>query len=358
MKTVLILAGGTGGHVYPGLAVARALRDLQITVIWVGTQRGLEARVVPRAGLPIEWITIRGLRRGSYRDMLLLPPRLVLAVWQTWQIFRAHRPDAAIALGGFVAGPGGLVAWLTRTPLIVHEQNACAGLTNRWLALVASRVLEGFPGAFKAFPGAVHIGNPVRAEILALPPPEMRLAGRQAPLRLLVIGGSQGARILNEVVPKALARIVVASRPQVRHQSGRSEQRRTEQAYRDCQVDAEVLAFIDDIAFAYSWADIIVCRAGAMTIAEICATGIAAILVPFPHATDDHQTANARFLAEREAALSVPQAEFTPERLAALLEGFIHQPEVAYQMAVNSRACAMPDATDRITAACLEVLDA
>lgn len=358
MKTILILAGGTGGHVYPGLAVARALRDRQITVVWVGTKQGLEAHVVPPTGLPIEWITIRGLRRGSYRDMLFLPPRLLLAVWQAWRIFRAYRPNAAIALGGFVAGPGGLVAWLTRTPLIVHEQNACAGLTNRWLALIASRVLEGFPGAFKAFPGATHIGNPVRAEILALPAPETRLAGRRPPLRLLVIGGSQGAQVLNDVVPQALARIPADNRPLVRHQSGRRQLRRTEQSYRDCQVNAEVFAFVDDMAFAYSWADIIICRAGAMTIAEICAVGIAAILVPFPYATDDHQTANARFLTEREAALCLAQAEFTPERLTTLLEGFIQQPEVAYRMAVNSRACAMPDATDRMTAACLEAIDA
>ena len=358
MKTVLILAGGTGGHVFPGLAVARGLRDLGVRVVWVGTHQGLEARLVPKAGFPIEWITIQGLRRGSLRDLLFLPGRLVVALWQALRIFRRHRPNAVLALGGFVAGPGGIMAWLTRTPLVVHEQNACAGFTNRWLALVADRVLCGFPDAFHSLPGAVHIGNPVRSEILHLPTPEVRLAGRKPPLHLLIVGGSQGARVLNDVVPEAVALLSPERRPLVHHQTGRLDAERTESLYRKHGIAATVTPFIDDMAAEYMWADVVICRAGAMTIAELCAVGVAAILVPFPFATEDHQTANARFLADREAALCVAQSEFSVSHVAELLEGLTRQPEVGTRMAERSRACANLDATDRIVAACLEVAHA
>lgn len=358
MKTILILAGGTGGHVFPGLAVARGLRDLGVRVAWVGTHQGLEARLVPEAGFPIEWITIQGLRRGSLRDLLLLPGRLVVALWQALRIFQKYRPNAVLALGGFVAGPGGIVAWLTRTPLVVHEQNACAGLTNRWLALVAARVLCGFPDAFHSLPGAIHIGNPVRADILRLPQPEVRLAGRTPPLHLLVVGGSQGARILNDVVPEAVALLSAEWRPLIHHQTGRLDAERTEGLYQRHQIAATVTPFIDDMAAEYLWADVVICRAGAMTIAELCAVGVAAILVPFPFATEDHQTANARFLADREAALCVAQSEFSAPHVAELLEGLARQPEARARMAERSRACATLDATDRIVAACLEVAHA
>ncbi|MHB8254676.1 MAG: undecaprenyldiphospho-muramoylpentapeptide beta-N-acetylglucosaminyltransferase [Acidiferrobacter sp.] len=358
MRTVLILAGGTGGHVFPGLAVARSLRAQGIHVVWVGTHRGLEAQVVPEAGFPMEWITIQGLRRGSLKDLIFLPGRLLVALWQALRIFRRHRPVVALALGGFVAGPGGIVAWLTRTPLVVHEQNAFAGLTNRWLALVADRVLCGFPDAFGSLPGATHIGNPVRAEILSVPRPEVRFAGRKPPLRLLVVGGSQGAAILNEIVPQAVALMEPSLRPSIHHQAGRAGVAATEQAYRDCGAAALVVPFIADMAADYLWADVVICRAGAMTIAELCAVGLAAILVPFPFATDDHQTANARFLVDREAALCVAQGEFSASYVAELLEGFARQPGVGALMAERSRACAMPDATDRIVAACLEVAHA
>jgi len=358
MRTVLMLAGGTGGHVFPGLAVARTLRDQGINVVWVGTHQGLEARVVPEAGFSIEWITIQGLRRGSLRDLVFLPGRLVVALWQAFRIIRRHRPVAVLALGGFVAGPGGIVAWLTRTPLVVHEQNAHAGLTNRWLALVADRVLCGFPDAFHLPPGATHIGNPVRPEILQVPKPDVRLAGRKLPLRLLVLGGSQGATILNEVIPEAVALMEPSRRPVIHHQSGRFGAQKTEEAYRNLKLAATVTPFIEDMAAEYLWADVVICRAGAMTIAELCAVGIAAILVPFPFATDDHQTANARFLADREAALCVTQGEFTASYVAELLDGLAKQPEVSARMAERSRACAMPDATDRIVAACLEVAHA
>lgn len=358
MKTVMIFAGGTGGHVFPALAVAEALRALEVGVIWVGTEKGLEARVVPAAGFPIEWIRIRGLRRTSLADRVLLPLRLAYALVETLRIFRRHRPDVALALGGFVAGPGGIVAWLTRTPLVIHEQNAHAGLTNRWLSLVAARVLTGFPGAFKQVPGAVQIGNPVRASILQVAPPEERLRNRALPLRLLVIGGSQGARALNETIPAALALMPPAERPVVRHQCGARHVDGTREDYVRHGVEAEVVAFFDDMAAAYGWADVVICRAGAMTISEICAVGVAAVLVPFPHAADDHQTANARFLADRGAALYVPQDGFTASRVAEILTGFVHSPEVAWNMAASSRACAIPDATERIVQACFEVMHA
>ncbi len=354
MKSVLIAAGGTGGHVFPALAVAQALRAEGVTVAWMGTQRGLEARVVPAAGFPIDWITIQGLRRGSLRDLAFLPGRLFVALWQTFQIFRRRRPDVVLALGGFVAGPGGIVAWLMRTPLVVHEQNALAGLTNRWLALFADRVLCGFPEAFRSLPGAVHTGNPVRPEILRVARPETRLRDRVPPLRVLVVGGSQGAAVLNAVLPQAAALIDPAWRPVIHHQTGQRELALTEEAYRSRGLDARVTAFIEDMAAEYEWADVVVCRAGAMTVAELCAVGTAAVLVPFPYATDDHQTANARFLADREAALLVPQGEFTPSHVAELLEGLARAPEVGMRMAERSRSCAMPDATERIVAACLE----
>ncbi len=358
MKTVMIFAGGTGGHVFPALAVADALRAIHVGVVWVGTEKGLEARVVPAAGFPIEWIRIRGLRRQSVADRLLLPARLALSVMQAWRIFRRHRPNAALALGGFVAGPGGIAAWLTGTPLIIHEQNARAGLTNRWLALVATRVLTGFPGAFKEVPGAVQIGNPVRADILRLPKPEERLREHTPPLRLLVIGGSQGAMALNQTVPAALALMPPDARPVVRHQCGIRHLDPTQADYARHGVQAEIVPFFDDMAAAYAWADVVICRAGAMTISEICAVGVAAVLVPFPHAADDHQTANARFLADRGAALYVPQDEFTATRVAEILSGFVHNPAVAHNMALASHACAIPDATDRIVQSCLEVMHA
>ncbi|MDA8389831.1 MAG: undecaprenyldiphospho-muramoylpentapeptide beta-N-acetylglucosaminyltransferase [Gammaproteobacteria bacterium] len=358
MKTVMIFAGGTGGHVFPALAVAEALRAMQVGVVWVGTERGLEARVVPAAGFPIEWIRIRGLRRRSVADRVLLPVRLTFALVETLRIFRRHRPGVALALGGFVSGPGGIVAWLTRTPLVIHEQNAYAGLTNRWLALVAARVLTGFPGAFKGVPGAIHIGNPVRAEILRLPAPENRLRDHVPPLHLLIIGGSQGAMALNETVPAALALMPAAERPLVRHQCGARHVDATQADYQRHGVEGEILPFFDDMAAAYAWADVVICRAGAMTISEICAVGVAAVLVPYPHAADDHQMANARFLADRGAALCVPQDEFTAARVAEILSGFMHSPAVARDMAASSRACAIPDATQRIVQACLEVMHA
>ncbi len=354
MTRVLIIAGGTGGHVYPALAVARELRNRDVDVVWVGTRSGLEARVVPAAGFQMEWIRIRGLRRKGWVSWLLLPLRLAFAMFQSWRIMRRRRPDAVLAMGGFVAAPGAIVARMLRRPLLIHEQNAVAGLTNRWLAYIADSVLCGFPEAFGTLPGARHVGNPVRGDILALPSPAERLAGRKGALRLLVIGGSQGARVFNQVVPEAVGRVSMQTSLEILHQTGRADRERTERAYRKVTEHAQVTAFIEDMAQAYAWADVLICRAGAMTISEIAAVGIAAILVPYPHAVDDHQTANARFLSERDAAILVTQEEFSPVRIADLLFGFAENRELLLKMASNARACAVPDASDTVATLCVE----
>ncbi|MHB1585710.1 MAG: undecaprenyldiphospho-muramoylpentapeptide beta-N-acetylglucosaminyltransferase [Acidiferrobacteraceae bacterium] len=354
MKRVMVLAGGTGGHVFPALAVAGLLRDRGVDVIWIGTRRGIEARVVPVAGFEIEWITISGLRRESLSGWALLPVRLVFAMWQAFRIIRRRRPDAVLAMGGFASGPGALTAAIMRTPLLIHEQNAVAGFTNRWLAFVADQVLCGFPHAFGPLPGARHVGNPVRPEFFSLTAPDVRYVDFRRRLRLLVVGGSQGAAIFNRVLPEAVRLVPEALRPEVWHQSGRLQATQTENAYRAIPVEARVTVFIDNMAEAYGWADVIICRAGAMTVAEICAAGVAAILVPFPHAAADHQMANARFLGDRDAAIVLAQPEFTPRRVAELLQGFAQAPDLMRRMATLSHACASPDAAERVAQFCLE----
>ncbi len=356
MSMLLIIAGGTGGHVFPALAIAEQLRQRGVTVTWLGTRQGLEARAVPAAGIVIDWLTIRGLRRSGLVSWLLLPWRLTVALWQSWRVLRRRRPQAVLAMGGFVAGPGGLAAWLTRTPLLIHEQNAVAGLTNRWLAWVADTVMSGFPQAFGTLPGVRHVGNPVRAEIVQLPAPAERLAGRDGALRVLVVGGSRGAQVFNQVLPEALALIKPEWRPELWHQAGRGRDDALVRAYQGVGGGVRVNEFIDDMAAAYAWADVIVCRAGAMTLAEIAAAGLAAILVPYPYATDDHQTVNARFLTERDAAILLPEEECTPTRVAELLEGFASQREVLAKMADHARACAMPDAADAAAQLCMEAI--
>ena len=359
MSGVLIMAGGTGGHVFPGLAVARRLRAAQVPVTWLGTHEGLEARLVPSLApdVDMEWITIRGVRGKGLMNWLSLPWRLARAMTQAFRVMRRRRPQAVLSLGGFVAGPGGLVAWLTRVPLLIHEQNAIPGLTNKWLALFADRVLAGFPAAFAAAAHAQHVGNPVRAEIAQLPAPEERFAGRSGPLRLLVVGGSQGAAALNERVPAALRLLAAAGvAAEVRHQCGRDASAAVQQAYGE--TSAQVSAFIEDMAGAYAWADLVICRAGAMTVAELAAAGVGALLVPFPAAVDDHQTANARFLVERGAAVLLPQSECTAERLAEILQALGSNRDVLLRMARAARAASVPDADETVARLCLEAMHA
>jgi UDP-N-acetylglucosamine--N-acetylmuramyl-(pentapeptide) pyrophosphoryl-undecaprenol N-acetylglucosamine transferase len=358
MTTIMIMAGGTGGHVFPALAVARTLHDQGVRIVWLGTRKGIEARVVPAAGFELETISIRGLRGGGLLRWLLLPMRLNIAMFQALRILRRRKPDAVLAMGGFASGPGSLMASALRIPLLIHEQNAVAGFTNRWLAQIADIVIAGFPAAFGERSGVRVLGNPVRREIVALSSPELRLAGRHGRLRLLMVGGSQGAQVFNQVVPEAMRALPEASRPQVWHQTGKRDEASVATAYRAFLPDARVTAFIEDMAAAYAWADVVVCRAGAMTIAELAAAGVAAILVPFPHAADDHQTANARFLETRDAALLVPQPEFTPARLAELLTSLAANRALVLRLAVNARACATTDATEAVAQLCREAAHA
>ena len=354
----MILAGGTGGHVFPGLAVAHRLREQQVHISWLGTRTGIEAHAVPaaRIGIHMEWLHIRGVRGRGVLAWLMLPIALGWAMAQALRAMRRCRPQAVLSMGGFVAGPGGLVARLLRTPLLIHEQNAIPGFTNKWLALIANQVLCGFPGAFGAWTAARHVGNPVRSEIAAIAPPEKRLANREGRLRLLVVGGSLGAQVFNEVVPQTLRLMDKAIRLDVRHQCGRNALSGTEQAYGELLDTVKLHAFIDDMAQAYAWADVLLCRAGAMTVAELAASGSASILVPFPHAVDDHQTANARYLSERGAAVLLPQIEFTAARLAELLRRFNENRELLLTMARTARGCAVTDAAETVALMCREAM--
>ncbi|MFV8835923.1 undecaprenyldiphospho-muramoylpentapeptide beta-N-acetylglucosaminyltransferase [Aquisalimonas sp.] len=350
---VLIMAGGTGGHVFPALAVADALRARGVPVIWLGTRKGLESRVVPEAGLVLEWLTVQGLRGNGALGWVLAPVRVLRAVLQAARVVRRHRPRAVLGMGGYVAGPGGLAAWLLRCPLIIHEQNAVAGMTNRLLARLARRVLAGFPGAF-AGDRAEVTGNPVRGAILRLPPPEERPQGRE-PWRLLVVGGSLGAKVLNEVVPQALALMPESERPVVVHQAGEVTGELARSEYAGLGVSAEVTPFIADMATAYGEADLVVCRAGALTVSELSIAGVASVLVPLPHAVDDHQTANAMQLAECGAAELMPQSELTAERLAAFFRSVAQDRARLIDMGQAARGLARPDAAETVAERCLEV---
>ncbi|HEU4617198.1 MAG TPA: undecaprenyldiphospho-muramoylpentapeptide beta-N-acetylglucosaminyltransferase [Gammaproteobacteria bacterium] len=354
---VMIMAGGTGGHVFPGLAVAEALRSRSVGVVWLGTRRGLEARLVPPHGIEIEWISIAGLRGKGFAAWLAAPFRLALALGQSLSAERRRRPSAVLGLGGFVSGPGGIAARLRGKPLLIHEQNAVAGTANRGLARFASRVFEAFPGSFPAGVAAECIGNPVRESIEALAPPASRFAARAAARpRLLVLGGSQGARALNRALPAALASLAPAERPEVRHQAGAAHAE-TDEAYRRAGVEARVDAFIDDMAEAYAWADFAVARAGALTISELAAAGLGALLVPYPHATDDHQTKNAAHMAAASAAIVISESELDSARLAADLGPLMADRSRLLAMAEAARRLARPGAAQRLAEACIELAE-
>jgi UDP-N-acetylglucosamine--N-acetylmuramyl-(pentapeptide) pyrophosphoryl-undecaprenol N-acetylglucosamine transferase len=358
MVRIMIMAGGTGGHVFPALAVAKQLLERGHEVIWMGTRKGLEARVVPEARIPVAWLSVGGLRGKGALAWLLAPLRLSVAIAQAFGIMVHHRPRTVLGMGGFVAGPGALTALMQARPLIIHEQNAVAGLTNRILAPFATRLLEGFPEAFGR-KRAIFVGNPVRSEIAALPAPERRMSGRDVRLRLLVIGGSLGANTLNEVVPGALVRLPQAARPEVWHQAGPMLIKGAMQAYREAGVEARVEPFIEDMAAAYAWCDLVLCRAGALTIAELAAAGVGAILVPYPFAVDDHQAVNARFLSEAGAALVVRNDELNEARLAELLGSFVTgdraNRETLLAMACAARRQAHADAGEVTAGICLAV---
>ena len=349
-RTILIMAGGTGGHVFPGLAVADYLHARGWRVVWRGNQEGMEAKLVPARGYEMAWVRFAALRGKGLLRKLLLPLNLLRAFGQALGALSRVKPNVVLGMGGYVTFPGGMMAALRGRPLVVHEQNSVAGLANRVLAGVADRILSGFPGVLRQGEWA---GNPVRAEIAALPLPAQRYAGRSGPLDVLVVGGSLGARALNEAMPRALALLQLAERPRVTHQSGAKQIDDLRAAYAAAGVEAQLLPFIDDMAARYAAADLVVCRAGALTIAELAAAGVASVLVPFPQAVDDHQTGNARFLSEAGAAILLPQRELTPEKLAALLRELTREKLAA--MAEKARALAKPEATRAVAEACMEV---
>jgi len=351
-KTILIMAGGTGGHVFPGLAVADELRDRGWNVVWMGSRGGMEARLVPARGYRMAWIHARALRGKGLLAKLMLPANLLLAFWDGARAIFSLRPDVVLGMGGYVAFPGGLMASLLAKPLAIHEQNAVAGLTNRVLRGVADRAFEAFPGALKK---AEWTGNPIRADIARLPAPATRYEGRSGPLKLLVVGGSLGAQALNEIVPRALALIPAPERPRVVHQSGARHLTDLKTHYAAAGVEGELLAFIEDMARSYAEADLVICRAGAITLAELCAAGMAGVLVPFPHAVDDHQTANARFLSDKGAAILLPQRELTAEKLAALLRSLDRPALVA--MAQKARDLGKPDAARLVADRCADLAE-
>jgi len=350
---VLIMAGGTGGHVFPALALARLLRARSLDVVWLGTERGLEARLVPAEGIPLERLSVAGLRGKGLTAWLAAPFRLTLALVQALAVMRRHRPLVVVGLGGFVSGPGGVAAWLTRRPLVIHEQNAIAGFTNRILAHLARVVLEAFPDSFGREVHARVIGNPVRADITAVAPPPERFASRSGPVRLLVFGGSQGAARLNAVVPFAIARLAGRLSFEVRHQAGERWLEEARASYQRAGVHADLQPFIADMAAAYAWADLVVCRAGALTVSELAAAGVAAVLVPFPGAVDDHQAHNAQFLVRAGAAVVIPDRELTAERLAAELERLANGRGKLLAMAERARQLATPHAAEEFADCCL-----
>ncbi|MDA0705496.1 MAG: undecaprenyldiphospho-muramoylpentapeptide beta-N-acetylglucosaminyltransferase [Proteobacteria bacterium] len=353
-RPILVMAGGTGGHVYPALAVARALQARAQDIVWLGTHRGIESRVIPAAGIDVEWISVRGLRRKGLMALLVAPFQLAWALLQAISVILRRRPSAVLGMGGFVSGPGGLAAWLTRRPLVIHEQNAAAGLTNRLLARLARVVLQAFPGSFNSSVRAETVGNPVREDIAAVRPPAVRFSERQGPLRLLVLGGSQGSLALNRALPQALALLPVELRPMVRHQSGELTFETARTAYAEQNLDVELTPFIDDMAAAYAWADLVVCRSGALTVAELCAVGLPALLVPYPGAVDDHQTANARPLADAGAAVIIDESMLSAEVLAMTLRDWLSTRAELQVKAERARTLAKPNALLRITELCLE----
>lgn len=353
-KRFLVMAGGTGGHVFPALATARKLQDKGHEVHWLGSAGGMEERLIGETDIPLSTISVSGLRGKGPLALVLAPFRLARALWQALRVVMRVKPDCVIGMGGFVTGPGGMAAWLSRRPLLVHEQNAIAGMTNRILARFAETVMEAFPGSFG--PAAITrcTGNPVRTDVAELPEPEQRMDDRKAPRRLLVLGGSLGATAINEKVPAAVALLPEALRPEIRHQCGERNHETALAAYGEAGVNASVEPFIKDMAEAYGWADLVICRAGALTISELCAAGVGALLVPFPHAVDDHQTRNADYMVKAGAALLMPQHKLTESLLADTLADLLANPQRLVDMARAARTLARPDATERVVNYCLE----
>ncbi len=356
-QRITLVAGGTGGHVFPALAIAAELRARQFEVQWIGSEQGMEARLVPQHQIPIDYIKISGLRGKGFRKLLTAPFDILRAIYQAVQILRKQRPQVVVGMGGFVTGPTGIAARLLGIPLVIHEQNAIAGLTNRWLAKIATTVLESFPNTFAESYRPIHTGNPIRAAIqhLAQHNREFPAFTAQRPFHLFVLGGSLGAQALNDIVPQALQKLSQQLGTElhlnVLHQTGEKHSAVMQTRYENQAFSSTVSAFIDDMAAAYQWADLIICRAGASTLAEITQAALPSILVPFPFAVDDHQTANARYLSEQGAAILYPQATLTVDALANQLLQFYQHPETLRTFSDNARRCAKPEALNNAVAA-------
>ena len=348
----VVMAGGTGGHVFPALSVAQVLRDRGVEVCWLGTRRGIENDLVPKAQIPLRFIEVEGIRGKGLSSLLKAPFLLLKALWQALGVLNKEKPDVVVGFGGFASGPGGLAARLKGKSLVIHEQNAVAGTTNKLLSKIASRVLEAFPSSLK---NAQQVGNPVREEIARISPPEQRYAEREGAIHLLVLGGSLGAQAINEMVPQALAQLPREKRPHVWHQSGKAHGAKTSAIYTQQQVEARIEPFIDDMAAAYAWADLVICRAGALTVSEVTAAGVASVLVPFPHAIDDHQTKNGEWLVDNDAALVKQQRDLNADVLSNVLEELMSDRHRLMSMAKRARALSRPEAANQVADICLEV---
>jgi UDP-N-acetylglucosamine--N-acetylmuramyl-(pentapeptide) pyrophosphoryl-undecaprenol N-acetylglucosamine transferase len=351
---VLIMAGGTGGHIFPGLAVAEVLRQQNVPVRWLGAKGGMETRTVPEAGIDLDQVAISGLRGKGMMRWIRMPLMLLGAVWQARRLLDINRPGCAVSFGGYAAAPGGIAAWTKGIPVLVHEQNRIPGLTNRLLTRFARKILQGFPGTFPQELSPIDSGNPVRREVAALADPTTRLAGRTGPVRVLVTGGSQGAQVLNLVVPEALKTLSTSIDIDVRHQAGAKRFDEARDAYAAADIDADIQPFISDMAQAYAWADLVICRSGALTVAELAAAGVASVLVPFAYAVDDHQTRNAEYLSSANAAIILPQGSFAPQVLATALKPLLSDRVELLAMAVAARKLALPDAAEKVVEACSE----
>jgi UDP-N-acetylglucosamine--N-acetylmuramyl-(pentapeptide) pyrophosphoryl-undecaprenol N-acetylglucosamine transferase len=348
-RTLLIMAGGTGGHIFPALAVAEKMRERGWRVVWLGNPEGMEARLVPQHGFEMVWVKFGALRGKGFLRKLLLPLNLLRGFWQAQKAIRRVQPNVVLGMGGYITFPGGMMAALFGKPLVVHEQNSVVGLANRVLASVADRIVTGFPEVLKK---GIWAGNPVRPEIAKIAPPAERFAGRDGALRLLVIGGSLGAQALNETIPQGIALLGENELPRIVHQAGEKHIEALKSNYAAAGVPAHCVPFIEDMAGAYEWADLVVCRAGALTVAELAAAGVASILVPFPHAVDDHQTGNARFLVNVGGAFLLPQGELSPEAIALIRNYSRGQ---LLEMAEKARSLAKPDATEEVANICAEI---
>ena len=351
---VVIMAGGTGGHIFPGLAVAEVLRKQNIPVRWLGAEGGMETRTVPAAGIPLDVVAITGLRGKGLIRWITMPLKLMRAVWQARRLLEANRPGCAVSFGGYAAAPGGIAAWTKGIPVLVHEQNRIPGLTNRLLTRFARKILQGFPGTFPQEMSAIDSGNPVRHEVAAIEEPQTRLAGRSGPVRVLITGGSQGAQVLNQVVPAALKKFSSTVAIEIRHQAGAKRVDEATEAYATAGVEAEISPFISDMAEAYGWADLVICRSGALTVAELATAGVASVLVPFAFAVDDHQTRNAEYLADAGAAVILSQSSIDSQILAAALQPLLSDRSKLLSMSIAARQKALPDAAEMVVDACRE----